>query len=375
MDGNMNGMGAGPVGPDQTETQASAVSGRRRGGRRRVLLAALLAICVAGAGSGFAVWRHGVRAAQAEAVQAEQTRQAAYDACAKAQSDAQTALEAYQNAVADSQQVAATDPSTLADSSTLDALNSARTSPAVSPDACRADLGADALDALTDSWKSAAAAWTQGAEDIQSAAQAVSDSQAAKARQDRVDALNGKIQEARALLDSSDGNVADAQTRFTLTDAINAAQGIVDDQSSAPDAFDQASSGLDAAMGAVNDSIARKQADDAAAAQAAAAAAQAQAQRQAAVSGSSTGRRQTTGTSRATTGTSGSTGRSTTSGGAASGSAPAPPASGNTGTSGGSSSSTYVPHGRVMHYGCGDTPEECIAKYGGTYDGTNPFID
>jgi len=349
--------------------------GKRKHGRGRVVLAALIAICVVGAGSGFAVWRHGVRSAQAEAVQAEQTRQAAYDACAKAQSDAQTALEAYQNAVADSQTVAATDPSTLADSSTLDALDSARTSPAVSPDACRADLGADALDALTGSWKSAGAAWTQGAGDIQSASQAVSDSQAAKARQDRVDALNQKIQEARALLDSSDGQVADAQTRFTLTDAINAAQGIVDDQTSAADAFDQASSGLDAAMGSVNDSIARKQADDAAA-QAAAAAAQAQAQqRQAAVSGSATGRRQATGTSRAATGTSGSTSRSATSGGAASGSAPAPATSGNTTTGGGSSSSTYVPHGRVMHYGCGDTMEECEANGGGTYDGYNHFID
>ncbi|MFR0558017.1 hypothetical protein ACLUWO_03915 [Pseudoscardovia radai] len=371
MDGNMNGMGAGPVGPDQTETQASAVSGRRRGGRRRVLLAALLAICVVGAGSGFAVWRHGVRTAQAEAVQAEQTRQAAYDACAKAQSDAQAALEAYQNAVADSQAVAATDPSTLADSSILDALNSARTSPAVSPDACRADLGADALNALTGSWQSAGAAWTQGAGDIQSAAQAVTDSQAAKTRQDRVDALNQKIQEARALLESSDGNVADAQTRFTLTDAINAAQAIADDQSTAADAFDQASSGLDAAMGSVNDSISKKQADDAATAQAAAAAAaQAQAQqRQAAVSDSATGRRQATGTSRATTGTPGSTSRPTPSGGAASGSAPAPPASGNTGTSGGSSSSGFI--GKGSHYGCGDTPEECEANGSNPYDGYN----
>lgn len=339
------------------DTSGSQVSSPRH--RRRMIGVVVCVGIVLGAVCGVGAWQHSLASAHA----AGEAQKAAYDACAKAQSDAQTALEAYQNAVADSGAVAATDPSTLADSSTLDALNSARTSPAVSPDACRADLGADALDALTGSWKSAGAAWTQGAGDIQAAAQAVSDSQAAKARQDRVDALNQKIQEARALLDSSDGNVADAQTRFTLTDAINAAQGIVDDQSSSADAFDQASSGLDAAMGSVNDSISKKQADDAAAAQAAqATAAQAQAQRQA------------TGTSRATTGTSGSASRSATSGGVASGSAPAPATSGNTATNSGSSSSTYVPHGRVMHYGCGDTTEECVA--GGATDlGYNPFLE
>ncbi|WP_143516449.1 hypothetical protein [Pseudoscardovia radai] len=315
-----------------------------------------VAVCVGivlGAVCGVGAWQHSLAWAHA----AGEAQKAAYDACAKAQSDAQTALEAYQNAVADSGAVAATDPATLADASVLDALNSARTSPAVSPDACRVDMDADALDALTDSWKSAGAAWTQGAQDIQSAAQAVTDSQAAKARQDRVDALNGKIQEARALLESSDGNVADAQTRFTLTDVINAAQGIADDQTSAPDAFDQASSGLDAAMGSVNDSISKKQADDAAAAQAAqAAAAQAQ-------------QRRATGTSRAATGTSGSTSRPTPSGGAVSGSAPAPAASGNTGTSGGSSASGFISKG--WSGGCGATMEECEANGSNPYDGYN----
>lgn len=317
---------------------------------------------VLGAVCGVGAWQHSLASVHATG----EAQKAAYDACAKVQSDAQAALEVYQNAVADSGAVAASDPATLADASVLDALDSARTSPAVSPDACRADMDAATLDALTCSWKSAGAAWTQGVGDIQSAAQAVSDSQAAKARQDRVDALNGKIQEARALLESSDGNVADAQTRFTLTDAINAAQGIVDDQSSSADAFDQASSGLDATMGSVNDSISKKQADDAAAQAAAqAAAAQAQAQRQAAVSGSATGSRQATGTSRATTGTSGSTSRPTTSGGAASGSAPAPATSGNTNSRASSGSSSGL--GKHDVRGCGATWEEC----GVTYDGYN----
>ncbi|MFR0556070.1 hypothetical protein [Pseudoscardovia radai] len=251
-----------------------------------VLLAALLAGAVF-AGHSLATRTPAQQATQSAAAADGQSHDVALTACLTTQQSAESRHDDWTQAAAAAAQAAAADPASLQDPSLLDTLGKALTDPVQTPADCSADMDAGTLDATSGAWSAASSAWTQGAQDIQAAAQAVTDSQAAKTRQDRLDALNGKIQEARALLDSSDGQVADAQTRFTLTDAINAAQAIADDQSSSADAFDQASSGLDAAMGAVNDSIARKQADDAAAAQAAQAAAAAAAQAQAGTGGSS----------------------------------------------------------------------------------------
>lgn len=80
-------------------------------------------------------------------------------------------------------------------------------------------------------------------------------------------ALNGKVSQARALLDSSNDNVAEPQTRVALTDAINADTVL---ESTDPDAYTQAIQPLQSAMDGVNASVDKKKQDDAAAAQAAA---------------------------------------------------------------------------------------------------------
>jgi hypothetical protein len=88
-------------------------------------------------------------------------------------------------------------------------------------------------------------------------------------------ALGGKITEAHTLLDSSNNNVADPQTRLALTDAINAAAAV---SSTNPQAYTNAVEPLQTAMDTVNASVQQKKQNDAAAAQAAA---QAQQQQQA----------------------------------------------------------------------------------------------
>ncbi|MFT8705367.1 hypothetical protein [Bifidobacterium aquikefiricola] len=85
--------------------------------------------------------------------------------------------------------------------------------------------------------------------------------------------LTSKINEARALLDSSNNNVADPQTRTNLTDAIDKATATNSDD---PAQYNDALQPLQSAMNAVNGSVEQKKQNDAAA-QAAQAAAAAQA--------------------------------------------------------------------------------------------------
>ncbi|KAE8127328.1 hypothetical protein [Bifidobacterium tibiigranuli] len=79
--------------------------------------------------------------------------------------------------------------------------------------------------------------------------------------------LNDKVSQARALLDSSNDNVADPQTRVALSDAINADTSL---ESMDPEAYTQAIQPLQSAMDGVNASVDRKKQNDTAAAQAAA---------------------------------------------------------------------------------------------------------
>jgi negative regulator of replication initiation len=75
--------------------------------------------------------------------------------------------------------------------------------------------------------------------------------------------LNDKVSQARSLLDSSNNNVADPQTRVALSDAINADSVL---ESTDPETYTQAIQPLQSAMDGVNASVDRKKQDDAAAA-------------------------------------------------------------------------------------------------------------
>ncbi|MFT8537984.1 DUF4236 domain-containing protein [Bifidobacterium aquikefiri] len=72
--------------------------------------------------------------------------------------------------------------------------------------------------------------------------------------------LTDKINDAHTLLESSNNNVADPQTRVALTDAINTASAI---NSADPQAYTDAVTPLEQTMDAVNASIEQKKQDDA----------------------------------------------------------------------------------------------------------------
>ncbi|WEV69163.1 hypothetical protein OZX73_07880 [Bifidobacterium sp. ESL0775] len=101
----------------------------------------------------------------------------------------------------------------------------------------------------------------------------------AKTLKDTRDGLAAKTGQAKQLLDSSAGNVADEATRSALSQQVEAANGLLGDQKSKLAVLQQMSKALDDAMNGVNASIQAKAAADA---QAAAEAAQQQANAQAA---------------------------------------------------------------------------------------------
>lgn len=272
------------------------------------IIGACAVIALVAAGAGIGIHAHRTGTAQAEA---EDARQTAYTACQQASDGARASLDAYQKAIADSEDTTKIDPATLADSTTLDTLNTARTSPASKPAVCDTGMDEGTLGTLTQAWKDAGSAWDKATGDVTTAAQAVTDSQSQKTLDDANKALDGQLADGRALLESSDGQVADAQTRFDLTDAINQGQALRDADSTDANAINAAAGAIYGASVKVNDSISKKQDDDAAGAQAAA---QAEAQRQA--QASKTTRSTTSGTTRTTTG------GSTTTGTASSGSLP-----------------------------------------------------
>jgi hypothetical protein len=78
------------------------------------------------------------------------------------------------------------------------------------------------------------------------------------------DLLSSKVVDAKALLDSSDNNVADPNTRQALGDTIGKASAI---DSTRPDDYEAAASDIQSAMDAVTASVEKKKQDDAAAAQ------------------------------------------------------------------------------------------------------------
>lgn len=277
-----------PVAPDPAKKSKK---------KRTAIISACAVIALVAAGAGIGIHAHRTGTAQAEA---EDARQTAYTACQQASDGARASLGAYQKAIADSEDTTKIDPATLADSTTLDTLNTARTNPASKPAACDTTMDRGTLDTLTQSWKDAGSTWDKATGDVTTATQAVTDSQTKKTLDEANKALDGQLTDGRALLGSSDGQVADAQTRFDLTDAINAGQALKDSNSTDANAINAAAGAIYNASVKVNDSISKKQADDAAAAQAAA---QAQAQAQASKTTRSATGGTTSGATRSTTGT------------------------------------------------------------------------
>ncbi|MFC5222108.1 hypothetical protein ACFPID_06325 [Bifidobacterium leontopitheci] len=141
---------------------------------------------------------------------------------------------------------------------------------------CSASKRAD-LDAASAGLRESADSYTSAAKDLKAQAKAVLASRDAKLLTDARKHLSDKAASARKLLDSSNGKVKDNATRVRLTQRIQEADKL--NTSTDVKALDAKGKELDAAVKAVNDSIAAKRKADAEAkkkAEAAAKAAQAQ---------------------------------------------------------------------------------------------------
>ncbi|MFT8926413.1 MAG: DUF4236 domain-containing protein [Bifidobacterium sp.] len=134
------------------------------------------------------------------------------------------------------------------------AANTPETTPTASPSV---STSSDTASQSAKTAASATASASRAAEAKKQADEAAAKLADAKAK------LTDKINDARTLLDSSNNNVADLQTRVALTDAIDAASAI---NSADPQIYTDAVTPLEQTMDAVNASVEQKKQDDAAAA-------------------------------------------------------------------------------------------------------------
>ncbi|OZG62491.1 MULTISPECIES: hypothetical protein [Bifidobacterium] len=198
---------------------------------------------------------------------------AAKTACATASETVSEAKQSYAALLeGDAADAAAITTDMVADPDTLDALTEAMDEQAPDHAECEAEDTAG-LTAATDDMDEATTWYRTHTKSLTAVIKSVTDSRDTKTLQTAKDALNSKINEARALLTSSDGNVADNATRESLTTAIDEASAIDGDD---PTIYDESRAKLEAAMQTVNDSVTAKSEADAQAAAEAAAAAQAQ---------------------------------------------------------------------------------------------------
>ncbi|MDF7640279.1 hypothetical protein PT279_01525 [Bifidobacterium sp. ESL0784] len=105
---------------------------------------------------------------------------------------------------------------------------------------------------------------------VGTSAKAVLASRDVKTLKDVRDALTAKVGQAKQLLDSSAGNVADDATRTVLSQQVDAANRLIGNEQSKLADLQQAAQTLDGVVNAVNASVQAKAAADAEAAQAAA---------------------------------------------------------------------------------------------------------
>lgn len=270
--------------------------------KRMIAIIAIIALIAAGAGGGFALWRHQeqARITAMELTQAKERCAKAADARRLAQNEWQTLVDGQ------AATTAKTDKTSVKDTSTLDKLNEELKAKAPTPAACTGDTAA-VLDSRTRSLTGETAWYRSHTASLTKAVKAVEAS-----------VLDKTVADGQALLTSSEGKVADEATRTALKQAV--------------DKRDAAAIGT--ATGKVQASMkAKQEADEAAArakaeaeaAAAAAAQAKAQAQAQARRSTGTTTRRSGQSTTRRSTGTTGGT------------STPAPA---NTGSSSNNSAST-----------------------------------
>ena len=207
----------------------------------------------------------------------------AKEACATAADTVRNNANEY-NALlnGDAADAAAVKAEQVKDSKTVESLGKELKASAPEYEGCVAE-NAQGLDAATVKLNEQADWYETHEKSLSKAVRAVAESKAAKRLDDAKTNLTAKLDEASKLLADSDGKVADNATRYALSNAIDAANGLKDGND--PAKIDGARKTLEDAINGVNASVQTKTDADAQAAAAAAAAAQAQAQAQSTYSG------------------------------------------------------------------------------------------
>jgi hypothetical protein len=209
----------------------------------------------------------------------ERRHTAALSACQTAAGNQQTAS----NTLAEDQRAAV--PATritssqVSDSESIAALHqAAKTTDAIRA-TCTTDMSTDQLTALASRLDARAVALRGQSAKVREAANKVLASRDAKTLADAKASLAQTVKAAQGTLDSSHGKVADNKTREALQKILDTANKVLADKT-IKDAkqYQNEQAPLNTAVKAVNESAAKKNADDQAAAQAAAAASQVQAQ-------------------------------------------------------------------------------------------------
>lgn len=191
---------------------------------------------------------------------------------ARALSDCRSAYDALtsatakaDDAVAAAQDTAGLDSSSVADSATLDTLNNAIKEPDSLKNVIECDGSADtsAISQATQSIRRATNDQNSRIKAIASAVSSVDKSQERKTIEDEQTTLSAKRDAAQSLFDSSNGKVADEDTRTALQEAIVQASALINDSTAdSQTALQQASDRLDDAMKAVNASVKKKTDDE-----------------------------------------------------------------------------------------------------------------
>lgn len=299
--------------------------------KRMIAIIATVALIAAGAGGGFALWRHQEheRVTAMELTQAKERCAKAADARRLAQNEWQTLVDGQ------AATTAKTDKTSVKDTSTLDKLNEELKAKAPTPAACTGDTAA-VLDSRTRSLTGETAWYRSHTASLTKAVKAVDAS-----------VLDKTVADGQALFASSEGKVADEATRTALKQAV-------DKRDAA--AIGTATGKVQASMKAkqeADEAAARAKAEAEAAAAAAAAQAQAQAQAQARRSTGTTTRRSGQSTTRRSTGT--TSGTSTP--------APANTGSNSNSNAGSSSSGASSDSGEIPWYLRTDPTHGCTTTY------------
>lgn len=191
-------------------------------------------------------------------------RQQALSVCQKNLQSYDAALKQFQERVQKADEAAKITQAQVENPQTVSDLRDALDAQVPERKACPSTADRDVLNSNADQLDMGAGTLKENADTVDKAITAVSTSQSQKSLADAKDSLNRLLNSGRSVLTASEGKVADESTRTSLQDALTSAEKVVaaNDISDAQQYVDSQSS-LQKAIDAVNDSIKKKEEQDA----------------------------------------------------------------------------------------------------------------